>query len=540
MAGSWGWKRAHSIADTLAFLRGDGAYRRGVKEARIYSIGDTRPEYVIFYQAQPTGTPSPGWGHKLATDADDVVHYLNGTGGYRGPKSDAQICARQQGSTTLFDVFARQVAGVPTGGWAWKMSTDPSDVTAYLDGSGAYSSRRADARMAAVSLGRVNKYYVFARDPVPGPPIGNWNWKMATTIDDAHAYVTGTGAYSLPLAGFEVCAVSSAAGLRIYVFPNRGPSLWTIDPMPAARFVAGESASLKAQLTGHYAQDGSALSWSSSIDGTLGAGPSTATSSLSVGTHQITVAGYGLSATSTVRVFAHLDDLYASEPAPGELQRIDNDFTFDLVDDGAEQWSSYDQATFDQTSTDPSPLVSKARLDVLRRQRFSTPLPTASGTTIYEHIRQHLNTIKLRLDCTLSVGGGSMGSFNRGFSVWDSRASATPESPDQCKVPFASPSLAHYIQALQLFVHEARHTEPDDPSHTSCNGKTGMDQSFEGGSGYAAGAMYAMWVYKYGLYDSPEAKEEARTLAVSILQGRFCTPVTHSNPTVQALLDELL
>jgi hypothetical protein len=48
-----------------------------------------------------------------------------------------------------------------------------------------------------------------------------------------------------------------------------------------------------------------------------------------------------------------------------------------------------------------------------------------------------------------------------------------------------------------------------------------------------------MWVYKYGLYDPPDIKEVAKSLAGTVL-GRICSLPTHSNPLVQAIVDELL
>jgi hypothetical protein len=51
--------------------------------------------------------------------------------------------------------------------------------------------------------------------------------------------------------------------------------------------------------------------------------------------------------------------------------------------------------------------------------------------------------------------------------------------------------------------------------------------------------MYLMWVYKYGSYDPPFIKNEAKILDVD-LKTRFCSKPTHSNPKVQAIIDELI
>jgi hypothetical protein len=66
-----------------------------------------------------------------------------------------------------------------------------------------------------------------------------------------------------------------------------------------------------------------------------------------------------------------------------------------------------------------------------------------------------------------------------------------------------------------------------------------MDPSFDNGSGHARAVLYAMWVYKYGLYDPPVIRQEARTWAYSTL-SRLCSKPTSSNPKIQAILNELL
>ena len=96
-----------------------------------------------------------------------------------------------------------------------------------------------------------------------------------------------------------------------------------------------------------------------------------------------------------------------------------------------------------------------------------------------------------------------------------------------------------YIDSLFLVVHENRHNMPDDPGHTTCHGFGDMDQRLEGGSGHAWAAMYLMCVYKYS-YDPISIKNEAKTIATELLKSRFCTNPTHSNPKVQAIIDELI
>jgi hypothetical protein len=104
---------------------------------------------------------------------------------------------------------------------------------------------------------------------------------------------------------------------------------------------------------------------------------------------------------------------------------------------------------------------------------------------------------------------------------------------------------APYVHSLYLFNHESRHNEPGDPGHTTCTAWTGapgvdngMDATFEPGSGFARATLYVMWVYKYGRYDPPTIRTEAKNIALQF-KDRFCAHPTSSNPLVQALLTEL-
>ncbi len=313
-------------------------------------------------------------------------------------------------------------------------------------------------------------------------------------------------------------------------------------PGSGERYVKSEVIEFEAEVAGAPATDGKQLQWVSSIDGAIGTGPNLEIDSLSAGAHTIEVAGYGQKASTSVRVFPDLWELYRSPPSQQEIERIMNDFTIKWIDGPGmdEKWQSYKPFQFDQQSPDPSKLVAVARLDVLRHQRFAQPLPFTAGKTAYDHLRSHVHTLNLKLDCSYNTAGGGTVNLNRNFSVWDSRASGTPDNPGACKSPFSNPpALNRYISSLYLLLHEGRHCEPDDPGHTVCKGYSNMDKTLEGGSGHAQAALYLMWVYKYGLYDPPHVKQDARTIAQSILGSRFCTTPAHTSPAVQAILNEL-
>jgi hypothetical protein len=124
--------------------------------------------------------------------------------------------------------------------------------------------------------------------------------------------------------------------------------------------------------------------------------------------------------------------------------------------------------------------------------------------------------------------------------VWDGRTSGTPSNPDACKTPLTNPTFMQYISPLYLVMHECRHSEPDDPGHVQCENGIVGDLQLENGGGYAQSALYLMWVYKYGLYDPQFIKESAKNIVPSFLTNRICTEPVHSNPLVQAIIDELL
>ena len=301
-----------------------------------------------------------------------------------------------------------------------------------------------------------------------------------------------------------------------------------------------ENPCISALVTGEQPVDGSALRWSSSVDGLLGNGPHVVVDHLSPGRHTIEVTGYGKRLTETVRIFTDLGAFYQAPPSQAEIKRIDQDLAFQWADGSGtnEQWSAY-PSIFDQHSIEPSKLVLYAKLDVLRHQEFLEPVPFAGGKTIYEYFKSFVYVLNLRLDCGFNTGGGGQVSLNRSWSVWDGRSSGTADNPDACKAPLPNPTLYPYVNPLYLLIHEERHNEPSDPGHVYV-GDNQMDPSLEGGSGHAWAAMYTMWVYKYGKYDPAAIKEEAKQIAASLLKARFASTPTHSNPRVQAIVNELL
>ncbi|MFX0203673.1 MAG: hypothetical protein ACFFCW_46845 [Candidatus Hodarchaeota archaeon] len=318
------------------------------------------------------------------------------------------------------------------------------------------------------------------------------------------------------------------------------PNVTIERPVIDERLVNNESVIFKAKIYAPRPVDGSELKWFSDKDGELGQGLEIIANGLSVGNHNIEVVGYNQKELVPIRVFNDLLELYRTAPSQAEINRVMNEFTIEWVDgeQNDEKWVNYDNFDFNQESFDPSKIVAIAKLDIFRHQLFSEPLPFTNGKSLYDHIRTHVKKIYLRLDCQTNRAGENAISLNRNFSVWDSRKSGTPDNPDACKMPFQNPRLRSYPS--YIVIHEGRHCEPDDPGHTSCNGESNMDRTLENGSGHAWAAMYLMWVYEYGISDPPEIKNESKGIATSLLRSRFCTTPTHSNPKVQAIIDELL
>lgn len=319
--------------------------------------------------------------------------------------------------------------------------------------------------------------------------------------------------------------------------------LGIVEPLPDERFVKNERIRLRGLLANIPSINPYQVRWVSDQDGLLGYGIDLMVSGLSVGTHNLLVQGYGDQVDLKIRIFETTEELYKSPPSRGEVERIQRDFSLVLLDDNVsgEKWSSYDPDKFDQTSVDPTKMVAIAQLDILRRQRFSEPLPFTKGKTIYDHIKQYVHTINLSLECDFPSGGGGQITLGRSYHVWCS-IGYDPDVPNWCKITPSDTSLFLWRVVPFIYVHEARHSEPDDPGHVACNGKTNMDQQLEGpgASGHAQAAIYLMWVYKYGLFESPYLTQYAKEAAKDILETRFCIKPTHSNPKVQAIIDELI
>lgn len=314
--------------------------------------------------------------------------------------------------------------------------------------------------------------------------------------------------------------------------PADAPDPLLSSPLPGERFVAGETISLRLRAVG-----GTPVLWVSNVLGKIGEGAEAKLNRLPPGSHEIAAMVNGQRHAVTVRVYKDLGELYQAPPSQAELKRAGEDFAINWIQGAAhdERWPAETPLVFNQGSLEPSKTVLLSRLETLRHQAFSEPLPFGDGSTAYDHLRKYVKAIDVSLGCGSAQGGGGRVRLNRfGALWWNIYASG------DCKTPVPNETLAPYVGSLYLLMHEARHSEPGDTGHTACLGQGNMDASLERGSGHARAVLYLMWVYKYGLYDPPEIKSAAASAAISLLKTRFCERPASSHPKIQALIDELL
>ena len=280
--------------------------------------------------------------------------------------------------------------------------------------------------------------------------------------------------------------------------------------------------------------DPSQLVWTSSLDGDLGNGGALTDIRLSKGVHEISITNAEMTynASINVRIFETMDEMYFAAPSENEIARIMQDFNIVYQDNTNESWDQYEPSHFNQIAVDPTKIELIAQMDMYRRMTFSEPLPIPTGSQ-YDLAKQNVNNIIQRLDCGFAFGGGGRVSLGRsqgaqtGFIDFDTcRGDGAGIIRDW--VPFF------------IMDHEARHNEPNDPRHIICesNGFQG-DEFFEGGSGFARSALVLLWYYEYGENVGETSKELSLRFARGILT-RICNTPTHSDPRVQALLDEAL
>ncbi|MFZ0158610.1 MAG: hypothetical protein WAL50_06235 [Kineosporiaceae bacterium] len=205
--------------------------------------GDHPRFWVFATKAARTKEPYEGlggWGCTLATEPDDVMRFLSNDDHYPGTGIHAQIAAAWAGDHHRFFVFYRNAlpghgpAPVPSE-WGWKLATDADDALAFLNGSGAYSHPVSMARVATAHRDDHDEYFIFyQRSPDEGTA-GTWQWQTVASADG----VPGTAdVKGQPPVDFQVVAPSDSVG-SFQVFTHPGEPLGGDAALTGARRAGG-------------------------------------------------------------------------------------------------------------------------------------------------------------------------------------------------------------------------------------------------------------------------------------------------------------
>ncbi|MFO7587853.1 MAG: PKD domain-containing protein [Gemmatimonadota bacterium] len=182
-----------------------------------------------------------------------------------------------------------------------------------------------------------------ADDPETGPLAGSrlsWSSSLDGPLGTGVSLQTSAlsaGSHQVTLTATDAGGAAGTAQVSIQVVTNQPPAVTIAAPSDGAEFVEGTPVSLSGSATDPESGPvpGSRLAWSSSRDGTLGAGAQLSTPALSVGAHVITLAatddrGLEGSATIGLTILANQAPTASiSEPADGAefLQGVEVTFT---------------------------------------------------------------------------------------------------------------------------------------------------------------------------------------------------------------------
>lgn len=220
--GTWGWKLASDINDAHDFLNGNGAYQNPVLDARVTAVWTgTKTSFYIFYASGTGGRFFGNWGWKLASNIEDAHNFINGKGAYQNPVKDAEITAVNTGTQTQFYIFYR--AGTEDclfGNWGWKLASSIADAHDFINGKGAYQNPVRDARIVSVWTGTAMSFYVFYQSGTGGRIFGGWGWKLAENVTDAHNFINGLGSYQNPVKDALITADSDGSKNLFHIFYN--------------------------------------------------------------------------------------------------------------------------------------------------------------------------------------------------------------------------------------------------------------------------------------------------------------------------------
>lgn len=152
-----------------------------------------------------------------------------------------------------------------------------------------------------------------ANDPESGTLTGSaltWQSSLDGTLGTGPSLTTSnlsTGSHTVTLAAMDPAGGSGSAQVSIDIVDNQPPVATITSPLDGAQYLAGTEVEFSATATDP--EDGSlsggSLSWSSDVDGELGTGSPLMISSLSLGSHSVTLTAAdsrGLETSSTIIV----------------------------------------------------------------------------------------------------------------------------------------------------------------------------------------------------------------------------------------------
>ena len=190
---------APTASDAHNFINGLGSYD---SPHAVQSVAANNSGFYVFYRTDQAGSNS--WGWKLGPDESDIYNFLNMSGAYSGvPKDNVHVAYKGTGTYVFYSGTDSNAS------WGWKRSTSITDMYNYINGASVYG----DSQYGAIGGTGTSDIYMYYR----GDKTGNndWGWKVAYSIEDAHNFLNGLGAYGDPVDESNIFATDGGA---FYIF----------------------------------------------------------------------------------------------------------------------------------------------------------------------------------------------------------------------------------------------------------------------------------------------------------------------------------
>jgi hypothetical protein len=167
------------------------------------------------------------WGWKRSQTPTDMMNFLNGTDAYNYPTKKARVCAvRKPGYKDFIAFYQFAESKQPKGNWGWKLATDVDDAHNFINGLGAYQYPVRDAQIGLMWESSYPAYYIFYVGGTADDNSGSWGWKSAPTPEDALNFLNGRGAYNTPIKNARIAAKNNNYSEFIIFYQsatNEGP-----------------------------------------------------------------------------------------------------------------------------------------------------------------------------------------------------------------------------------------------------------------------------------------------------------------------------